>query len=66
MLFYLGQTYQQLHEETKARDTLITLMNEYPRSEYRIQTKVLLSIPLEPEEKMELEEKQKKKRFIVF
>jgi len=66
VLFYLGQSYQQINEETRSRDILLTLMKDYPQSEYRIQTKVLLGIPLEPEEKEELEEKQKKKRFILF
>jgi outer membrane protein assembly factor BamD len=66
VLFYLGQSYQQINEETRSRDILLTLMEDYPQSEYRIQTKALLGIPLEPEEKITLEEKQKKKRFILF
>lgn len=66
VLFYLGQTYQQLNEEAKARDTLLQLIKNYPQSEYIAQAKLLLELPLESEEKDKLEKKQKKKRFIIF
>lgn len=66
VLFYLAQTYHHLNEESKARDTFSTLLKNYPQSEYRAQAKLLLGIPLEPEEKDELEMKQKKKRFVIF
>ena len=66
VLFYLGQTYQQLNEKDKARDTLLTLIKHYPQSDYRTQAKLLLDFPLESEEKNKLGTKQKKKRFIIF
>jgi len=66
VLFYLGQTYQQLNEKDKARDTLLTLIESYPQSEYSAQAKLLLGFSLESEEKDKLETKQRKRRFIIF
>jgi len=66
VFFYLGKTYQQLNEERKAKDTLLKLIEDFPQSEYRAEAKLLMGIPLEPEEKEQLEMKQKKKRFIIF
>jgi outer membrane protein assembly factor BamD (BamD/ComL family) len=66
VLFYLGQTYQQLNEETKAGNIFSILIRDYPQSEYRAEAKLFLDIPLESEEKDKLELKQKKKRFIIF
>ena len=66
VLFYLGQTYQQLNEETKERNIFSILIRDYPQSEYRAEAKLFLDIPLESEEKDKLKLKQKKKRFIIF
>ncbi|MBW1839402.1 MAG: outer membrane protein assembly factor BamD [Deltaproteobacteria bacterium] len=66
VLFYLALTYQQLNEETEARDMLLRLLENYPHSKHRTQAKLLLNIPLEPERKEELEKSKKKKRFIIF
>ena len=66
MFFYLGNTYLQLNEEKKAKDTLLKLIEDFPQSEYRAEAKLLMGIPLEPEEKEQLKMKQKKKRFIIF
>ena len=61
VLFYLGQTYQLLHEDARAREVLVSLLEDYPQSEYKIQTKVLLDIPLASGEKDALEKDHKKK-----
>jgi outer membrane protein assembly factor BamD len=66
ILFYLALTYQQLNEENEAKETLLKLLENYPQSKHTTQAKLLLDIPLEPEEKEELEKNQKKKRFIIF
>ena len=66
VFFYLGNTYLQLNEEKKAKETLLKLIEDFPQSEYRAEAKLLVGIPLEPEEKEQLKMKQKKKRFIIF
>jgi len=66
VLFYLGQTYQHLNEKDKARDTLFTLIENYPQSEYSAQAKLLLGLSLESEEKDKLGTMQDKKQFIIF
>lgn len=66
VFFYLGKTYHHLNEGEKARETLFTLMEDFPQSKYQAEAKFLMGLPLEPEEKEQLERKQKKKRFIIF
>lgn len=66
VFFYLGKTYQQLNEEEKAKETLLQLIEDFPQSEYQAEAKWFVGMPLEPEEKEQLETQQKKKRFILF